>query len=123
MPAANKNEYPALTPEQQKKAEWRYVWRYVYPGIVLIAIVLLPYETSLVACIGMLPYAIATYLLALKPSLVLVFALQSSKKEELHVPETEEEADRYRKDGKILAVFLGILTVGFFVLWLIRRGA
>lgn len=123
MPYPEKKEYPALTAEQQKKAEWRYVWRYVYPGIVLIAIILLPYDTTVVAAIGMLPYALATYLLALKPSLVIVFALQSSRKEILHVPETEEETEKYRKDAKALAVFLAILAIGFFVLWLIRRKA
>ena len=123
MPEPKNNQYPPLTPEQQKIAEWRYVWRYMYPGFVLIALILLPFETSLVAFIGMIPYTLATYILSLKPSLVLVFSLQSSRKEELHVPETKEEEEKYRKDGKFLTVFLCILTIGFLVLWLIRRGA
>ena len=116
-----KKQYPALTPEQEKQANWRYVWRYIYPGIVLIAIFVLRYKTALVAGIGMFPYAVATYLLSLKPSLALVCSLQASRHEPLHVPETEEEKKRYRTDGKILAVFFFILTVVFFVLWLVQQ--
>lgn len=116
-----KPAYPPLTPEQEKAAKGRYVWRYVYPGIVLAAIFVLPYETSLVAGIGMLPYAVATFLLSLKPSLALVCSMQSSRHEPLHAPVDEAEAARYRTDGKILAVFLLILTVIFFVLWYVRK--
>lgn len=114
-------EYPKLTPEQEKKVNWSIVWRYVYPGFVLLSVFLLPYDTPLVAGIGMIPYAFVTFLLSLKPSLVFVFAMQKSKKVTLHVPENEEEAARYRADGKALSILLLVLTVVFFVIWFVRK--
>lgn len=121
MPDTETKEYPPLTEEQKKKAEWRYVWRYVYPGLVLIALFLLPYDTTLILGIGMTPYALATYLLALKPSLVLVFSMQSNRNEEMHVPVDEKETEKYRKDGKFLAAFIFILAAVAFVIWFVRR--
>ena len=116
-----KKEYAPLTPAQQKYVERKNLWRYGYPGLVLVALFLLPYDTPLIAWIGMLPYTIVTFLLARKPSLVIVFTLQQSRKEPPHLPETPEEEERYRKDGRALAIVLAVLTVAFFVLWLVRR--
>lgn len=114
-------KYPALTAAQQRQVRLGYCWRYVYPGLMLVAILVLPYETALVAGIGMIPYAAATWLLSLRPSPALVFSLQGSRHEPLHEPETEEEIKKYRVDGKILAVFLLVLAAVFFVLWIVRK--
>ena len=122
MNEPEKKEYAPLTEKQKKIAEWRYAWRYVLPGLILLAAFLLPYDTSLVAGICMIPYALVTYLLALKPSLVLVFALQDSRKEVMHVPVDAAEEKKYRQDGKGVAIFLFILTLVFFVLWFFRKG-
>lgn len=123
MEKAERKEYPPLTEKERKIAELRYLWRYVLPGIMLLAVLLLPYDTSLVAGFAMIPYAIITFLLALKPSLLLVFALQDSKKEVLHVPVDEAEAKKYSADGKAVAIILAVLTLVFFALWYFRRGA
>lgn len=123
MNEPEEKKYPPLTEKQKKIAEWRYAWRYVLPGLMLLAVLLLPYERSLVAGVCMIPYALITFVLARKPSLVLVFALQDSKKETLHVPENEAEAKRYRQDGTAVSILLLVLALVFFVLWFTHRGA
>ena len=113
--------YPPLTQKESKTAELSRAWRIVYPGIVLLAVFLVPVDTVLLAGLALIPYAAANLLLSLKPTLFMVFYLQRGQKTELHVPQNEKERQKYRTDGIALAALIFVCCLVMLAIWYFKR--
>lgn len=116
-----KKEYRPLTQEEKNTMNLGYVWRFVYPGVLLIYFLLSKVDINLYMGIALVPYAVFTYFYSRKPSLGFVLTLQKKRGETLHVPENEAEKKRYRTDGLVSAGVTLALAVVFFILWFIRH--
>lgn len=114
-------EYAPLTDEEKETMKYGTLWRYVYPGVLLVMLFFTNVNSNLLLGCGMLVYAVWTYLFSQKPFLGFVLTMQKTRRETPHVPVDEAEWKRYRQDGLIISVLIAVLAAVFLIIWFVKR--